>query len=146
FLFAGFLPPKRAARRTALSEIARVQATLVLYESPKRLGAMLADAAEGLGARRAVICRELTKRFEEVVPGTLPDLAERYAHETPKGEIVVLIDRADIPEMSEADLSAALATAMETMSLKSAVKSVSESSGMARKLVYDLALALKDSP
>ncbi len=103
FLFAGFLPPKRAARRTALSEIARVQATLVLYESPKRLGAMLADAAEGLGARRAVICRELTKRFEEVVPGTLPDLAERYAHETPKGEIVVLIDRADIPEMSEAE-------------------------------------------
>ncbi|MEM1234462.1 MAG: 16S rRNA (cytidine(1402)-2'-O)-methyltransferase, partial [Pseudomonadota bacterium] len=74
--FIGFLPGSQTARRTALSEVAGVAATLVLYESPKRVVACLRDAADVLGPRRAVLARELTKRFEEVREGTLASLVE----------------------------------------------------------------------
>ncbi len=144
FFFAGFLPPKQGARRKALAELASIPGTLVLYESPKRLAATLGDAAEVLGARPAAICRELTKRFEEVRQGTLPDLAEGCQQDAPRGEIVVLIDRAPEASNDPGALRDALATAMESMSLKSAVKHVSDSTGAPRKLVYDLALALRD--
>ncbi|WGH80028.1 16S rRNA (cytidine(1402)-2'-O)-methyltransferase [Jannaschia ovalis] len=144
FLFAGFLPPKSAARRAALAELGAAPATLVLYESPKRLAALLRDAAEVLGPREAAVCRELTKRFEEVRRGTLDALAAAYAAETPKGEIVVVIDRAAPATLDAAALEAALAAAMETESLKSAVKTVSETHGIARNLVYETALRMKD--
>ena len=145
FFFAGFLPPKPAARRTALAELAAIPGTLVLYESPKRLTAMLRDAADVLGPRRAAVCRELTKRFEEVRQGPLPDLADAWP-EPPRGEIVVLIDRPDPAAAADPEtLRALLAEEMQRMSLKSAVKSVSERSGVARNVVYDLALQVKDS-
>jgi 16S rRNA (cytidine1402-2'-O)-methyltransferase len=144
FLFAGFLPNRSAARRAALAELAGVPATLVLYEAPGRLGAMLADAAATLGPRRASVCRELTKRFEEVVEAPLPDLAARYQDAPPKGEIVVVIDRAAPDGPSEMALEAALARELATVSLKSAVKNVSETLGAPRKTVYDLALKMKD--
>ena len=144
FLFAGFLAPKSAARRAALAELAGVPATLILYESPKRLGAFLRDAAEMLGPRRAAVCRELTKRFEEVRQDDLVALAEAYSGQAPKGEIVVVVDRPAPPVADDAAIRAALAEAMRNNSLKSAVKDVSESLGVARKLVYDAALAMKD--
>jgi 16S rRNA (cytidine1402-2'-O)-methyltransferase len=144
FLFAGFLPPKRAARRAALRELAAVPATLVLYEAPGRVGATLEDAAALLGPRRAAVCRELTKRFEEVVEGPLPDLAARYAAEPPRGEVVLVLDRAAAAEPDADALRAALAEAMREGSLKSAVKTVSESTGAPRRLVYELALRMKD--
>ena len=69
--------------------------TLIFYESPKRLAALLAEMAAQLGdTREAAVCRELTKRFEEVRRGTLADLAAHYAGAPPKGEIVVVVDRA----------------------------------------------------
>ena len=143
FFFAGFLPPKSAARKAALSEIAAVPGTLVLYESPKRLAALLRDAAEVLGPRRAAVCRELTKRFEEVRQGTLTELSEVWP-DPPKGEIVVLIDRPDpAGETDPEALRALLADEMGRMSLKSAVKSVSERTGVARNMVYDLALQVR---
>src|SRR5918995_1620783 len=90
FFFEGFLPPRSAARRTRLSEIAGVPATLVLFEAPHRLPEMLADAAAVLGERPAVVARELTKLFETVRRGALPDLAQTFSAEgPPKGEIVV---------------------------------------------------------
>ncbi|TFL18431.1 16S rRNA (cytidine(1402)-2'-O)-methyltransferase [Jannaschia formosa] len=144
FTFAGFLPPKAAARRAALAELEAAPGTLVLYESPRRLGALLAEAAERYGSRRAAVCRELTKRFEEVVEGTLPELAARFAEEVPKGEIVVLIDRAAPAPADEAALEALLAEAMETMSLKSAVKDVSARTGVGRNVVYEVALRVRD--
>ncbi|UWQ18710.1 16S rRNA (cytidine(1402)-2'-O)-methyltransferase [Jannaschia sp. M317] len=146
FFFAGFLPPKSAARRAALRDMAAIPGTLVLYESPKRLAALLSDAAEVLGPRRAAVCRELTKRFEEVLDGDLPDLATRVAEDPPRGEIVLLIDRAVQEEVSEETLREMLAVELEAGSLKTAVKSVSERTGTARKLVYDLALSMKDAP
>ena len=93
FLFAGFLPPRPAARRRALAELAAVPATLVFYESPRRLAASLADMAAVLGAARpAAVCRELTKRFEEARRAPLSELAAHYAAAPePKGEIVVVV-------------------------------------------------------
>ena len=143
FLFAGFLPPKRAARRAALEAVAGVPATLVFYESPKRLGAMLSDAGAVLGPREAAVCRELTKRFEEVARGTLPALAERFAEGT-RGEVVVVVDRAAPVAATDAVVEAALREAMARMSLSLSAKSVSEALGVPRKQVYEMALRMRD--
>ncbi len=146
FFFAGFLPPKSAARRAALRDIATIPGTLVLYESPKRLGALLRDAAEVLGPREAAVCRELTKRFEEVRRGTLAELAEGQESDAARGEIVLLIDRAPEAVADEDAIRAELRQAMAKGSLKSAVSLVSDSLKVPRKLVYDIALGLKDAP
>lgn len=144
FLFAGFLPSKASARRAAYAEAAGVAATLVLYESPKRLAASLADAAEVLGPREAAVCRELTKRFEEVARGTLPELAARYAGEEARGEVVLVIDRGAPREATEAEVEAALREAMSTMSVKSSAQFVSDRLGVARRRAYATALAIRD--
>lgn len=144
FFFAGFLPPKAAARGQALREFSAIPGTLVLYESPHRLAAMLASAAKLLGPREAAVCRELTKRFEEVRRGPLPELAAHYAEAPARGEIVVLVDRAAPVALGEADLHGALRAALQDHSLKSAVLLVSRETGIARKIVYDAALAMKD--
>src|SRR4051794_37262284 len=100
FFFEGFLPPKSAARKTRLGEIAAIPGTLILYEAPHRLPEMLADAAEVLGERPAVVARELTKLYETVRRGTLRELATQFAEEgPPKGEIVVLIDQGSRDEV-----------------------------------------------
>src|SRR5215470_10349058 len=92
FFFEGFLPPKDAARRARIAELARIPATLVLFETGPRIAATLADLAEGLGDRDAAICRELTKLHEEVRRGALAALAAHYAAggET-RGEFVVVV-------------------------------------------------------
>lgn len=92
FFFAGFLPPRTGQRRTRLEELRTVPATLVFYESPRRLAASLADMEAVLGDRPAAIGRELTKAFEETRRGSLGGLAAAYAgEETPKGEVVVCV-------------------------------------------------------
>ena len=91
FFFLGFLPPKDKARADAIREVAGVRATLVLYESGPRLAACLATLAAELGDRDAAVAREITKRFEEAVTGTLSALAARYAEAPPRGEIVIVI-------------------------------------------------------
>jgi 16S rRNA (cytidine1402-2'-O)-methyltransferase len=92
FLFAGFLPVKDGQRRTRLEELKAVPATLVFFESPRRVADALAAMAEVLGSRSAAVGRELTKTFEEMRTGTLADLAEHYAAaDTPRGEIVVCV-------------------------------------------------------
>lgn len=91
FTFKGFPPRKSGKRQRFLAEEADRPHTLVLYESPHRVGALLADALAALGDRRAAVCLELTKRFERVERGYLADLAPRFADEKPKGELVVVI-------------------------------------------------------
>lgn len=141
FFFAGFAPSAQGARRSFLKDLAGVQATLILYESPKRLSAMLVDMAALLGGeRQAVVCRELTKRFEEVLRGTLADLAKQVAAREIKGEIVVLVDRAAPIEATEADIGIALDAALQTMSVKDAATFVSQTLGVARKIAYKIAL------
>lgn len=141
FLFAGFPPTAQGARRTFLEELAPVQATLIFYESPKRLSALLSDMATQLGGtRQAVVCRELTKRFEEVLRGPLADLARDLAAREIKGEVVVLVDRAAPVEVTEETIGAALDQALQTMSVKDAATFVSQTLGVSRKIVYRIAL------
>jgi 16S rRNA (cytidine1402-2'-O)-methyltransferase len=142
FLFAGFLAPKRGARRQALGDLAAVPATLVFYESPRRLAATLADMAELLGgARPAAVARELTKKFEQVRRAPLDDLARQYAAEdAPRGEVVVLVgppDPAAAQARSAASLDGELARALATLSVKVAARL-----GLPRREVYARALEL----
>jgi len=93
FYFAGFLPARTLARQQRLRELTAIPGTLIFYEAPHRLAAALKDAHAVLGEREAVVARELTKLHEEVRRGRLSDLAQHYANEDPRGEIVLLIDR-----------------------------------------------------
>ncbi|MFD1344691.1 16S rRNA (cytidine(1402)-2'-O)-methyltransferase [Litorisediminicola beolgyonensis] len=144
FLFAGFLPNAAAARRRALEELAPVPATLVFYESPKRLGGMLADAVTALGPDRdAAVCRELTKRFEECRRGTLTELAGFYENASVKGEVVVLIDRGSLGTVSQIEIDQSLSEALQTMSVRDAADTVSRMLGLKRRPVYQRAMALQ---
>lgn len=147
FLFAGFLPSKVKARAEAIAELAGIRATLVFYESGHRLADSLAALAAGLGDRPAVVAREITKRFEESVDGSLAGLAARYADAPdPKGEIVIIIGPpADPAPATEADLDTALRTAMAGQPLKSAVAEVADALNLPRKQVYARALELRDA-
>ena len=141
FLFAGFPPATKSARVAMLAELARVPATLIFYESPKRLPAFLADLAATLGAgRQAVVCRELTKRFEQVSRGELGKLAMDYTAGGVKGEVVVLVDRAAVTEASAESVEAAITDAMRTMSVKDAASFVSQALQIPRKIAYRIAL------
>lgn len=143
FLFAGFLPNAKGARRAALEELAGVQASLVLYESPKRVAASLADCAEVLGPERpAALCRELTKKFEEILRGTLGELAERLAMSPVKGEIVLIIDRAGQSSVNETGLEEDLRHAMTTMRVRDAADTVARAHNLPRRKVYQMALTL----
>lgn len=143
FLFAGFPPPRSSARRAFLAELAAVPATLVFLESPRRTAAALADMAAELGAdREAALCRELTKRFEEVRRAPLGELAEALAAEDdPRGEVVLVIGPpAASARPDEATLDALLDAALQRMSLKDAVREVQSATGLPRKEVYARAL------
>ncbi len=144
FLFAGFPPNTASARRKWLREVAQVPATLIFYESPKRVSEMLADCVTEFGEERlAVVCRELTKRFEEVRRGTLRDLAAEFSGQSVKGEIVVLVDRARGRQFGPEDVDAALRDRLGRMSVKDAAAEVAEALGMPRREVYQAALALE---
>jgi 16S rRNA (cytidine1402-2'-O)-methyltransferase len=142
-LFAGFLPAAEAARRTEIAELAPIPATLVLFESPKRLPALLAALAETLGDRDAAVCRELTKRFEEVRRGRLPDLAAAYAGEEVRGEVVVVVGRGTAEAAGEDEVRERLREALATMRLKDAATAVAGALGLPRQQVYRLALGMK---
>jgi 16S rRNA (cytidine1402-2'-O)-methyltransferase len=140
-LFAGFPPTTQSARHSFLAELKPVQATLIFYESPKRVHSLLEDLAECLGGgREAVVCRELTKKFEELSRGTLADLADEFSTRSPKGEIVVLVDRAKEAPADAGTLEAALDKAMEGMTMKDAAAVVAEAFGLPRREVYQMAL------
>ena len=143
FMFAGFLPNAQKARQTALSELSEIPATLVFYESPKRVAQMIADAATVLGGtRQAALCRELTKKFEECLNGTLNELTEALSERTLKGECVVLIDRKGDEDGEDMDVEAALRDALKTMSLRDASEAVSNASGLPKRKIYQLALEI----
>ena len=147
FLFAGFLPPKAGARRARIAGLARIPATLVLFETGPRVGATLADLAAGLGGQRdAALCRELTKLHEEVRRGDLATLAEHYANEEPRGEIVLVIGPPAAAEQPSAeDADALLRNALARTSLKAAVAEVAATTGLPRRQIYQRALALEKS-
>jgi 16S rRNA (cytidine1402-2'-O)-methyltransferase len=146
FFFEGFLPAKEGQRRARIAELARIPASLVLFESGPRLARALADLAAGMGGREAAICRELTKLYEEVRRGELAALARDYANEPPpRGEIVIVIAPpvAGIGDIDDEGLDAMLRRALARTSVKEAVGEVAAATGRPRRDVYQRALALK---
>ena len=147
FLFAGFLPAKQAARRRVLADLNAVPATLIFFEAAARLAAALDDMAAVLGPRRAAVARELTKMFEQVSRGALPELAAVYRSDgPPKGEIVIVVGPPEPKAVDPATLDAQLASAMEQASLRDAANMVAEVTGLPRRQVYARALALRKKP
>jgi len=145
FAFVGFLPSSQSARRTELAELRSLSFTTALYESPKRLLALLEDMNAVFGDdRQIVVCRELTKKFEEVVRGRLSDVRNALQGSVIKGEIVVLVGCEVEGAVAEADIKEALAKALETMRIKDAATTVAGAFGLPRKDVYQMALGLKD--
>lgn len=146
FFFAGFPPTAEGARRRFLQEVGAVPATLVLYESPRRIGRLLAEMAALFGpSRAAVVCRELTKRFEEVVRGSLEEVAEVFAGREVKGEVVVLLGRPEAAEASAEDAEAALRLALQSLSVKDAAAEVAAKTGLNKRNLYQMALRLGEA-
>ncbi|WP_170440302.1 16S rRNA (cytidine(1402)-2'-O)-methyltransferase [Ruegeria arenilitoris] len=143
FFFAGFLPNASGARRTRIEALRDVPGTLVFYESPKRLGACLSDLAQVLGGeRQAAVCRELTKKFEEIRRASLAELSEQYRDATVKGEMVLLVDRAHSQAVNDSDVEEALRQALETHSVRDAADLVSRMYDLPRRPIYQKALKI----
>lgn len=147
YLFMGFPARKGRDRREELARAAAEPWTVVFYEAPPRLVALLRDLAELCGPeRRAVVARELTKLHEEFREGTLLELAAWYEEHPPKGEITLVLAGALTQPQSAPDLEAlrtdAAALLAEGMSRKDAVRRLTESSGLGRNEVYRLVMEL----
>ena len=150
FLFLGFPPPRSAARLAAFGKLraaerAGLSATLLWHEAPHRLAESLADMATAFGDRSAAVCRELTKRFEEVRRAGLADLAAWYAVNAPRGEITVVVAPAAEEKTDAEDLDGALRRALSSASVRDAAALVAAATGLPRKIVYARALELSQS-
>ncbi len=144
FCFLGFPPAQKSARRRFLTEIATIPATLVLYESPKRIRELLGELVQTVGGyRAAALCRELTKRHEEVIRGSLTELAEAVSGREMRGEIVLVLDRARETAGDADAVAAALSEAMASMSLREAAEMVARAKGISRRRAYQMALDLR---
>jgi 16S rRNA (cytidine1402-2'-O)-methyltransferase len=138
FVFEGFLPRKAGERRARLEALAREPRTIVIFESPKRVQAMLAEALGALGDRPAAVARELTKLHEEVLRGRLSELPAVLEAATLKGEIVVVIGGADPSEAPDADelVDEARALVAEGTRTRDAAKSVAKRHGVSANEIY----------
>lgn len=140
--FGNFLPARKNERRRRLQEAAAIPATLVFYESPHRLKAVLADCLEILGNRRATVVRELTKLHEEAIRGDLKDLIAKYSETEPRGEIVLVIDRSQVqsPKLEVQNLKtiAARVSELESEGLdqRAALKQAAREFGISRSEAY----------
>jgi len=150
FLFEGFLPPRAAARQTALARVkaleqAGLAASVIFYEAPHRLAETLADMAEAFGAERpAAVAREMTKRFEEVRRDSLGALATHYAGTEARGEICIVVGPAAAEaEVGDADVTAQLRAALAVgLSVKDAAEAVAKATGRKRRDMYRQALGM----
>lgn len=144
FLFAGFMPTKDKARNDVIDELVSVNSTLVFYESGPRLAKTLSALASKLGSRDAAVARELTKKFEEVVTGSLQELSDRYADTEPKGEIVLIVGPPEKQAAESGDVDAALLEALGRLPASKAAGEVAKRFGLERKELYARAAKLKE--
>ncbi|MDA0782555.1 MAG: 16S rRNA (cytidine(1402)-2'-O)-methyltransferase [Rickettsiales bacterium] len=143
FFFEGFLPPKSGARINALNKLKEINATLIFFESAKRLVSSIADIGSVFKEREICILREITKKFEEIKRGTSEELEQYYKNNPPKGEIVIVVAPPNENEVSNTDIIFQLSKALESMSVKDAVALVADNNGVNKKDVYNLALNIK---
>lgn len=144
FLFAGFPPPKSAARRTFLEELAPIRSTLIFFEGGSRLAASLADMAAVLGGDRdAVVGRELTKLYETLYRGSLATLAADPKLDAPKGEIVILVGPGQAAHATASDIDTALNDALTRLRPAEAAAEVAKQLGLSRREVYQRAMAMR---
>lgn len=144
FFFGGFLPPKTAARKTALSKLTALQATLVFFTTGPRVSAVLSDMIDIWGDRKVVLTRELTKRYEEARYGHASTLIHSIKETPPKGELVLLVAPPDgVAQWDEAQIKSALSEQISEVGVKRASAAVAELSGWSKRDVYALALSLK---
>lgn len=146
FLFVGFPPREAGARRQLFGSLRQEAGTLVFYEAPDRVGASCADLRDAFGPERpAVLARELTKLYEELVRAPLGELAERYAAAAPRGECVLLVQGADAEAaVGEQDIEAEMrALLAQGLGPKDAAARLVVTTGKPRRQLYQLALALK---
>jgi len=146
FLFAGFLPPRSAARRRTLANWPALAATLIFFEGPSRLAAALADMALVLGDRSAAVARELTKRHEEIRRGRLGALAEHYRGAgAPRGEVVIVVGPPETaPSIAQSGVDDRLRALLAAHSLRDAVARLVGETGIPRRVLYERALALRE--
>lgn len=143
FLFAGFAPQSSGALKAWVTELAPIRATLIIYESPRRVHKLLGILGDILGEeRRIAICRELTKHFEEVLRGTIAEVQAQIEDRVLKGEIVVVIDKGEAAVVGEEALKEALRAALADHSVKDAAALVATATGLPKRRVYQAALKL----
>ncbi|MGQ3179412.1 MAG: SAM-dependent methyltransferase, partial [Blastomonas fulva] len=147
FYFHGFLPNKAGARDREIAGLSVIPATLVFYESAKRIAACLAALHAILGDREAAVVREISKKFEETRTGTLSELSGYYSDVTPKGEIVLVVGPplADTGEADEDVVEAALTEALASMPPGKAAGEVARRFGLDRKALYARIMAERES-
>lgn len=141
FTFTGFLPQAASARRRALSRLKDAPGTLILYESPKRVEKTLGDVLEVMGDREVALCRELTKKFEEVRRGRVSDILRDLGEV--RGECVLCLGAAEPEAPEEGELIEELKRLLESEKLKAASRMLAERHGLSQREVYQLGLSLK---
>ena len=147
--FGGFLPSKKGERQKRLAEVRDIPATLVFYETPHRLLKSLADCDEILGDRKAAVARELTKLHEEIVTGSLAEIASQFAGKTVKGEIVLVIERSSTKPkpLAAADASTLSKRVKELEKqgndAKTALKKAAKEHGLSKSEAYRMILGQK---
>ncbi|MDO5659088.1 MAG: 16S rRNA (cytidine(1402)-2'-O)-methyltransferase [Paracoccus sp. (in: a-proteobacteria)] len=142
FTFAGFPPSTNAARRKWLEPLAKGDATVIIFESPRRVKQLLENLCDIDANRVTVICREVTKKFEEVMRGTAAQLMEQVPDEGLRGEVVVLFGRAPDVVLTDDVIRDALAARLDRMSVKDAAAEVARLLDAPRRDIYQLALAM----
>lgn len=149
FLFAGFLPPKKMARRARLEELKAQRATLVLYEAPHRIRETLADALEVLGDRQASLARELTKLHEQFIRGKLSELVAHFETNQPRGEMTLVIagnEKDNLPPVETGSISKQVERLMLGGANRSdAIKQAAKSRGLSKREAYQLMLEEKET-
>ncbi len=143
FYFCGFLPRQSGPRREQLSQLRTLDATLLFYEAPGRVGETLADLVAVFGENRQVcLARELTKIYEEYVNGTLGELAQRYAPEPPRGEVTLVVAGSTETRAAEIDVEAEVDRRLVSGdSAKEIAAALALLTGLPRRQIYQLALA-----